>query len=277
MKMLTAFPRTIEFEKMQSALVSLGIPHEVIDPSPGFSRVGCPAIALEQESRAALASAGNGDFISSGWVDYHSSAINIPANNPPSFSEDVFGTSSIMIIAPCIADEKKIRLIAHTSNDMSSSFPYLNSIMKDGSYNHETKTFSFMDSYRMVTLYSHRISIAKSDDIVDGWRMLEKIRCKVNDAYAHRASIEPSYEMRKKPPALEIYKRLPGTNCGKCGQKTCMAFAMSLWSGNGSPSDCMPIFSPEFSHLKDAFLEICAGLGMYVNERENTKFFSHIR
>ncbi len=68
--------------------------------------------------------------------------------------------------------------------------------------------------------------------------------------------------MRKKPPALEIYKRLPGTNCRMCGQKTCMAFALTLWSGNAKPDQCTPIFKGEYPHLKDAFLEICAGIGL---------------
>jgi ArsR family metal-binding transcriptional regulator len=68
--------------------------------------------------------------------------------------------------------------------------------------------------------------------------------------------------MRQKPPALEIFKRLPRISCGECGQKTCMAFALTLWSGNTTPSKCKPIFEGEFSHLKDAFLEICNGLGV---------------
>jgi ArsR family metal-binding transcriptional regulator len=167
-----------------------------------------------------------------------------------------------MVLAPCIADPQKIRLIAHISGNMEEAFPYLNSDMREGCYNRDGKTFSFIDGYRMISLYPQRISIAKADDIVDGWRMLEKIRCRVNEVYSRRDSIEPSYEMRKKPPALEIYKRLPGTNCRMCGQKTCMAFALTLWSGNAKPDQCAPIFNGEYPHLKDAFLEICAGIGL---------------
>lgn len=249
-----------EFEKMRDALASLGLRFDVIDPSPGFSQVGCPAIALEQEARAALASAHAGDFITSGWVGYQTPVIQVPHSQPQVFAEDVFGNSSVMVLAPCIADEKKIRLIAHTTKDMSVAFPYLNAIMKEGAYNHENKIFTFMEGYRMITLYPQRISIAKLDDVVDGWRVLEKIRYRLNEVYSRRASIEPSYEMRKKPPALEIYKRLPGTNCGACGQKTCMAFAMALWSGNAKPSQCIPLFHGDYKHLKVAFLEICSGI-----------------
>jgi len=43
---------------------------------------------------------------------------------------------------------------------------------------------------------------------------------------------------------LEIYKKLPKTNCGDCGVPTCMAFAMKLAAGQAELSAC-PHVSPE--------------------------------
>lgn len=265
MKTLAAFPTAGEFIKMRSALRAAGLAHEVLDPSPGYSHSGCPVIVVEQEARGALSS-NSGDSICSGWVEYRGSSLRVPETEPPVFAEDLFGEASIMVIAPCVADAQRIRLIAHLSGDVGPALPYLNAEMRNACYNSDGETLTYMDGPRMITVYPRRISIAKADDIVDGWRCLERIRCSVNEAYARRASIEPFFEMRKKPPALEIYKRLPGTSCGRCGQKTCMAFALTLWSGNASPSLCAPIFTGEYAHLKDAFLEICAGLGVAENE-----------
>jgi len=261
MKMITAFPRMSEFEKMKESLNSFGLPYEVIDPNPGFSMVGCPAIALEQETRATLAASTQCNYISSGWVEYRPATCSVPTEPPTVFKEDIFGTASLMVVALCIADSTRIRIIAHISGDMSVVFPYLNTEMRSGSYNADGEIFSFMNDYRMITLYPRRISIAKADNIIDAWRLLEDIRCNVNDIFARRADIQPSYELRKKPPALEIYKRLPGINCRMCGLKTCMAFALTLGNGNAEPDDCIPIFNGDYAHLKDAFLEICAGLG----------------
>lgn len=87
-----------------------------------------------------------------------------------------------------------------------------------------------------------------------------------NDVWSRKDSIQPSFELKKKPPALEIYKRLPGTNCQECGEKTCMAFALRLWMGETDPYLCRPIFEGEYPHLRDAFLEICAGLGLNTGE-----------
>jgi ArsR family metal-binding transcriptional regulator len=119
-----------------------------------------------------------------------------------------------------------------------------------------------MDRYRMISIYARRIAVAKADDIVDAWRTLEAIRRRINDVWARRAQIEPSWELREKPPALEIFKRLPRTNCRACGELTCLAFAVKVWGGEAPPSHCRPVFTGEYRQLRDALTEICAGLGV---------------
>ena len=37
---------------------------------------------------------------------------------------------------------------------------------------------------------------------------------------------------------IEIYKKLPGTNCGKCGESTCMAFALKVQSAQCKITGC---------------------------------------
>jgi ArsR family metal-binding transcriptional regulator len=41
-----------------------------------------------------------------------------------------------------------------------------------------------------------------------------------------------------------------------------MAFALKLWSGQVSLSNCKPAFEGTHTHLKEALFEICAGLGI---------------
>jgi ArsR family metal-binding transcriptional regulator len=263
MKHITTFPQKQEFEKALLKIESLNLPHEAIRPQSQYQLVGVPAIVLDQESRAALSASVPCDFICSGWVDYYPPKISPNQNLPPVFDEDVFGYAAIMVLAPCIADITKIRLIAHISGDMTEVFPYLNAEMCSACYNANAPLVTFMDGYRMIVLYPRRIAVAKADDIIDGWRTLEMIRRMVNNIWARRSHIEPSYQMHKKPPALEIYKRLPGTNCQACGEKTCMLFALQLWQGRKAVSMCKPVFEGDFVHLKDALLEICAGLGAF--------------
>ena len=262
MKILTTFPSAGEFEKAKQALEKVPLPHTIIMPGPGFSCVGLPALVIEEEDRGRLLGGGQGAFITSGWVDYHQPAQPVPNNNPPAFDEDIFGKAAIMVLQPCTADLTKLRVTAHFSGDLSQVFPYMNALMRDAFYNQHSQTFTFMEGHRMIALYPHRAAVAKTNDIVDTWRVLEMLRVRFNECWLNRANITPSNELRKRPPALEIYYRLPKLNCGECGQKTCMAFALTLWSGNIALTKCKPVFVGMHAHLKDALVEICGGLGV---------------
>ena len=263
---IAAFPTRGEFEKARTAFERLHAPFAVVSPDPGYTRVGAPALTADEDARREVAAHQGDGFVPAGWVEYRPATIAPPAGEPPAFAEDLFGEATVVVLAPCVADLTKIRLIAHTSSDMAKVFPYMNAEMREASYNAKGPTFTFMDQYRMISMYPRRIAVAKADEIVDGWRVLEMIRRRVNETWARRAAIAPSDEMRQKPPALEIFKRLPGTNCRACGEATCLAFAVRLWNGGGSPEECSPVFAGEFGHLRAALLEICAGLGVSASD-----------
>ena len=265
------FPRRSEFDKAKADLDALGLPYEVISPDPGFAKVGAPALILDERAHGALYARFPNAFTCSGWVDYRPASIAVPASAPGDSEDDVFGEAAVMVLAPCVADTTKIRLIAHLSGDLTEVFPYLNAVMREASYNHNGPTFTFMDGYRMISLYARRIAVAKADEIVDGWRTLEAIRRRANDVWQRRGEIEPSYEMREKPPALEIFKRLPRTNCKTCGEQTCLAFAIRVYMGEVAVGRCKPVFTGEYGHMKDALVEICAGLGVTDEAPQNQR------
>ena len=257
------FPRNSEFEKARSLLLRLTLPFNVISPEPGYSRVGAPALVCD--SRGTTAVLTDHTVICSGYTDYLEPPTEAPGQPAESFAEDVVGEAVIMFYAPCMADEQRVRLVAHLSGNVAAALPYLNGAMPQACFNAGPCTLSFMDGARMVTIYPQRISIGKADGVVDSWRTLEKIRLLVNRTWARRASIVPVYERRSKPPALEIYKRLPRTNCRECGEQTCMAFAVSLWQGQAVPTSCRPAFEDEqYIALRAALIEICRGVGVDV-------------
>ena len=82
----------------------------------------------------------------------------------------------------------------------------------------------------------------------------------MNDVWSRRDAITPSRELRRRPPALEIYKRLPGTNCKACGAPSCTAFAWAVWRCETEPKRCLPVFEGDRGDLKEALLSICSGL-----------------
>lgn len=262
---LTTFPNQAEFEKACRCLASACVNHEIVSPSPGYECVGVPAVAVEEEQLASLATGHTDAFVCSGWVAFRRATITVPDSEPPDFAVDIFGRCAIMVLAPCVADEARIRLIAHISGDLGPVMPYLNATMAGGLYCPDVPTFTLMEGPTMISLYSHRITVAKADEIVDAWRVLEWIRVSSNEVWQRREAIPPCYTTRHRPPALEVYRRLPGINCRACGEKTCMAFALRLWKGEVSPVKCEPVFAGRFGHLKPALLSICEGLGIDIN------------
>lgn len=44
-----------------------------------------------------------------------------------------------------------------------------------------------------------------------------------------------------KPSLLDVYRNLPQTNCGECGEVNCMSFASKLLERRYKPSDCPPL------------------------------------
>ena len=266
----TTCPVRAEFERAVSALRDMGAAYQRLDPTPALARVAVPALVMSREIRASLQSEETG-IVFSGWVEHHPAAISMPDGPVPQGDAVRFRRAAIMVLGPCVADETKIRLVAHIEGDLAPALPFLNAVMPQASYLPQAETFTYLDGHRMVALYARRITIAKADEIVDAWVTLERIRRQVEDAWARRESIEPSFETRKKPPALEIYKRLPGTNCGLCGEMTCIAFALRLWSGQVSVRACAPAFEPGNDALRDALLEIVAGMGLASPGEEGTR------
>lgn len=262
MHVLTTFAAASEFERAESLLDGLGIPYEVVSPQPAYGRVGCSALVLAEQDRPTFLAGGGGDVLCAGWVDYRAPVRCVPGDAPRDFAEDLVGRVAIVLLAPCVADLTRLRLRAHISGDVAEAMPYLNAVMPQASYVANVPVLTFMDGHRMISLYRDRIAIAKVDDIVDAWASLERLRCLVNDAWARRTEIAPSSELRRRPSALEIYKRLPAANCGECGLPSCTAFAWAVWRGDADVHACRPVFAGERGNLREALVSVCVGLGL---------------
>jgi len=66
-----------------------------------------------------------------------------------------------------------------------------------------------------------------------------------------------THQPKKQVSALVVYKLLPGTNCGECGEQTCRAFAskLSQWMRrlDGCPYLLKPEFAEECAALEELF------------------------
>lgn len=80
--------------------------------------------------------------------------------------------------------------------------------------------------------------------------------------------------------SLEIYKKLPQTNCGDCGHPTCMAFGMQLAEGKAELDECPDVSDEARQALAAAaappITDITIGTGDYERTLgEETELFRH--
>ncbi len=57
---------------------------------------------------------------------------------------------------------------------------------------------------------------------------------------------------------MEIWGYLPGTNCGECGEKTCLAFASLLKERKKRLEECTPLFEAKYAEKRKQLAELLA-------------------
>jgi ArsR family metal-binding transcriptional regulator len=170
---------------------------------------------------------------------------------------------TLCYVAPCMADEKKIRLIAYFDRDITEVLPYINAVIKGASYNKSASTLTYAKERRLINLYNIKMTIAKADDIMDAWVVLDEAKKLINDTYRRRNDIKPNDEEKVRVTALQIYGWLPKMNCRACGEATCLAFACKLLQGEQKLSKCAPLsMESKYSENKKIMQELAEALGV---------------
>lgn len=168
---------------------------------------------------------------------------------------------NIIKVLPCLVEADMIRITAETSTDIAEIMPYLNALMPKATYNEETKTITFTEDRRVITIYPSKIEMGKVKGISDAISVLSWVRDMVNKTYENRDSIEPSTKRKVKINALELYRYLPKTNCRECGELTCLAFAVKVLMEEQKIINCSPLQQPEFSENRDFIFRILGAMG----------------
>ena len=182
---------------------------------------------------------------------------------PSGKEDDYLKSITLCYVAPCMADEKKVRLIAYFDRDITKLLPYLNAVIKGASYNKNASTLTYAKQRRLINLYNIKVTVSKADDIIDAWMILDDVKKLINDTYHRRDTIKPSYEEKIKVTALQIYGWLPKTNCKACGEATCLAFAVKLLLSEQKLENCKPLSNDnKFAENKVIMQEMIEALGL---------------
>ncbi|MFX0113155.1 MAG: (Fe-S)-binding protein [Candidatus Hodarchaeota archaeon] len=155
-------------------------------------------------------------------------------------------------IKPCVSNPANIRFVAQADIRLDEAIPhlFLSFPPSQTKYLQKQNTLTLKIWNRMITLFpSGKIGITNTAGMEEAKEILEKLRQQINIAFEK--------DERQGPPKAEeiaalqnlspmrIHSLLPKTNCGECGEATCMAFAFKILAGERTLKQCLPLNDPD--------------------------------
>jgi ArsR family metal-binding transcriptional regulator len=144
--------------------------------------------------------------------------------------------------------------------DVSAVMPYLNAVLdrpRMSSPGSDEGFIVWQDSERKYALRPHELAVSNIVERRQANELIARTVRMINDTWERRDEITPDFEPKSRPAALELFKLLPGTNCGDCGFSSCLAFATALSEGERRPKDCPALLSEEHSGARAGLEELC--------------------
>lgn len=138
----------------------------------------------------------------------------------------------------CNADAETLHCFAHLDDDVGPALPYLNTVLGGFSYTREPPSLTIKASGKLITIHARKIAVNALQDEEQAEKIVAWLQREINETWARRDEIEPSWEGTRQPVLLDVLKLLPKTNCRECGQPTCMVFAVRVMEGVKDQNDC---------------------------------------
>jgi len=157
---------------------------------------------------------------------------------------------------PCDPGAERFNARAHLRDDIGKVLPYLNAVWKGAIYDQEGQVLTWRTRGRVVVVRPDEIAVSNLRDRDEAVRMVERLIKWIEGVWERREEIQPSYRRREPPQALEVYKLLPGGNCGACGERTCFVFALKVTTGQADVSDCRLLFDGSHEEQQKALLDM---------------------
>jgi ArsR family metal-binding transcriptional regulator len=164
-------------------------------------------------------------------------------------------TITLTKILPCLAEPGKIIVIGDPSRKLDEVLPYLATLPNVITYNPETCTLTLRRQPGFISLYSDKAYITKVRDTEEGLELFRALVDAINATWEHRAELVAMTSRKRASRPLDVWTLLPQTNCKKCGEVTCMAFACNLLLQERELAECTPLQADEAFSERRATLE----------------------
>ena len=158
-----------------------------------------------------------------------------------------------VLTPPCEPGAERFTAKARLITDIREVLPYLNATLRGAVYfpdagaEYSAPALTWKKAGHNVAFHPYEIAVSNAADREGAQKELDGLIALVNRTWERRAEIPPSYEVRRRPTMMDVYKLLPQTNCKQCGQPTCYTFALKLVASQKKLDDCPPLFESQYA------------------------------
>jgi ArsR family metal-binding transcriptional regulator len=156
---------------------------------------------------------------------------------------------------PCLAEPGRIIVIGTPDRALNDVLPYLATLPGIIAWNPDALTLTFRRPHGFMTLYNDKVYITQVVDGPEGLELLDSLVQAINAVWAKRAELIAVTARKHAPRHLDIWELLPRTNCGRCDESTCLAFAVAVVQQKRPLTDCQPLQSDSSFADRKATLE----------------------
>jgi ArsR family metal-binding transcriptional regulator len=241
----------------------VGVGAEPLYPPQFCEGIMVPALLVTSGLSTILGRIREEDLPVCGVVRYSTFRGEVPDEGPPDpVWREITGDIRIERVEESLTDPLRLRVEAALEKDVGDLLPIMGRIIRGGAFHPRGPVLAFEEEHRLVTIFPRAVGFARLDDMLDLWVMMRTTVEFFCEARQRSSSLEPTDEPRQGIGAVEIFRRLPGSDCRECGSAGCMEFATGLLLGRFGLEMCGPLFKEDFSSHLRSITWLLKGIGV---------------
>lgn len=121
---------------------------------------------------------------------------------------------------------------------ISGLFPFLNSLLPSAQLNRNPDFIRFNYKQRLCLLQEHEAVFAPAHSLQEARGFVEELLNLLDEVKKKQKKLVPNFRPYSPASAVDIYKLLPGNNCGECNFRSCTAFAAAVARQHSVLANC---------------------------------------
>ncbi len=240
------FPNSRAFELAQNVLSVAGIKPVVVEAPEFCDGLIAPRIEIAGGVETILNLLSDNAVPVAGTIPLQRINKEVPTAPPPEECyKEILGDISIDKVSFSLTNPVRFDLEIGFFKNIGDLIPLLPNFIKSGSHVIGSRVFCFNEGDRLICISEDKFILSRIEDLLDIWIILRSCVDLLISAWKRKETLQPVTESNYGVGAIEIYRRLPGTDCGICGCPNCMEFAIKLFMKKTEIFYCTPLAKPE--------------------------------